>query len=192
MNRINVKWTLALVLSLVLLWRTETFAQTDSLMLENTSLVIDTTQKHSPKLATILSSVLPGAGQFYNRKYWKIPVIYALGGALVYSWTHNNNNYHKFRQAYVHAYNTGNSPQGFQFYSKEQLKLIKDDYRRYRDLSVVGVALLYVLNIVDATVDGYLFDYDISDDLSLRLEPNMMFDNYTSSNHFGLKCSISF
>ncbi len=192
MNRINVKWLLALVLLLGLLGKSKGFAQSDSLRLEASSVVIDTTQKHSPKLATILSTVLPGAGQFYNRKYWKIPIIYALGGALVYSWTHNNNNYHKFRQAYVHAYNTGSSPQGFQLYSKDQLKLIKDDYRRNRDLSVVGVTLLYVLNIVDATVDGYLFDYDISDDLSLRVEPNMMFNNYTSNNCIGLRCSVRF
>ncbi len=192
MNRINTRCLFVFVLLIGLLVKSEAFAQSDSLQIQEHSVVVDTTQKHSPKLATLLSVALPGAGQFYNRKYWKIPVIYALGGALIYSWKYNNDNYDKFRQAYVQSYNGGASPKGFENYSKEQLKLIKDDYRRNRDLSIVGVALLYVLNIVDATVDAHLFDYDISDNLSLRVEPNLMFNSHTSNNLLGLKCSVRF
>ena len=158
---------------------------------------VDTT-KHSPKLATILSASLPGAGQFYNKKYWKIPVIYIAGGAMVYSAIYNSAGYYKYKNAYNHLYENPDNPmEDFEGYNLEQLKSIKDQYRRYRDMSIIGVGLLYVLNIVDATVDGYLFDYDISDDLSLRVEPSIMNTYYRSGSfkanqQYGFKLTVHF
>lgn len=158
---------------------------------------VDTT-KHSPKLATILSATLPGAGQFYNKMYWKIPIIYVAGGAMVYSAIYNSAGYHRYKDAYNHLYESPDDPmKDFEGYNLEQLKSIKDQYRRYRDLSIIGITLLYVLNIVDATVDGYLFDYDVSDDLSLRVEPSIMNTYYQSSSfkanqQYGFKLTVHF
>ncbi len=160
--------------------------------------VIDSIPKHSPRLATWLSVIVPGAGQFYNKSYWKIPVIYAAGGALVYSTIQNSNGYHSFLNAYNHLYENPSSPmEGFENYSLDQLKSVKDQYRRYRDLSVIGLVLLYTMNIVDATVDGYFFDYDIGDDLSFRIEPRIMNSYYRAntfkaSQQYGFKCTINF
>ncbi len=167
-------------------------AQRDSLFTEKPLVVVDTSRQHSPRLATILSAALPGAGQFYNRKYWKIPVIYALGGGLIYSLHHNNKNYHQFRRAYTQFYNSGEPVSGFEMYSKEQLKIIKDQYRRNRDLSIIGITLLYVLNIVDASVDAHLFDYDIGDDLSLKIQPNFMINQWDGQGQLALNFSLQF
>jgi len=164
---------------------------------ENDTLVVDTT-KHSPRLATLLSASLPGAGQFYNQKYWKIPVIYITGGALVYSAVYNTKGYIRFRDAYNVLYENPDHPQeGFEGYNLEQLKSIKIQYRRYRDMSIIGITLLYVLNVVDATVDGYLFDFDVSDDLSFRLEPSII-NIYAQEmlakdqQSLGFKCTFKF
>ncbi len=167
-------------------------AQRDSLLTEKPLVVVDTSRQHSPRLATILSAALPGAGQFYNRKYWKIPVIYALGGGLIYSLHHNNKNYHQFRRAYTQFHNSGEPVSGFEMYSKEQLKIIKDQYRRNRDLSIIGITLLYVLNIVDASVDAHLFDYDIGDDLSLKVQPNFMINQWDGQGQLALNFSLQF
>ena len=151
---------------------------------EETSVVVDTVRKHSPKLATWMSVAVPGAGQFYNKSYWKIPVIYIAGGALVYSTIQNSNGYHEYKNAYNQLYEDKDNPmEGYEFYTLDQLKSVKDQYRRYRDLSVIGLVLLYVLNIVDATVDGYFFDYDVSNDLSLRVEPSIM-NSYSHNSGF--------
>ena len=169
------------------------FASNIALAQESDSLSVDSVEIHSPKKAMWLSVALPGAGQFYNRKYWKMPIIYVAGAALVYSFVSHNAGYTKFKAAYEQIYYHPNEPlPGFELYSKAQLKDYKDQHRRYRDMSVIGFGLLYVLNIVDATVDGYLFDYDVSDDLTLRIEPVIMNNNYTFSQQFGVKCSFKF
>lgn len=162
----------------------------------NQIVVEDTTYKHNPRLGAWMSTVLPGSGQLYNKKYWKIPVIYIAGGALVYSTLYNSEKYHLARNAYIMALRDDIHPD-FIGYDSEQLKSIKDSYRRYRDLSIIGLTLLYVINIVDATVDGYLFDYDVTDDLSLRVEPSIMNNYYqpksmSAVQQFGLKCTIRF
>ncbi len=174
-------------------------AQEGSISLnQEDSVAVDSIVKHSPRLATWMSVIVPGAGQFYNKKYWKIPIIYAAGGALVYSTLQNSNGYHSFLNAYNHLYENPDSPmEGYEDYSLEQLKSVKDQYRRYRDLSVIGLVLLYTMNIVDATVDGYFFDYDVGDDLSLRIEPSIMntyyhANTFRASQQFGLKCTINF
>jgi hypothetical protein len=152
-----------------------------------------------------MSAVVPGSGQFYNKVYWKIPVIYVGGGALLYSTLYNSDNYHIYKNAYNDLYADPDLViEGMEGLSLDQLKSIKDQYRRYRDLSVIGLGLLYVLNIVDAAVDGYLFDYDVSDDLSLRIEPTVlpyamqanvqstMASQWKAQNQFGLRCTINF
>ena len=134
---------------------------------------------HSPTKATIMSACLPGLGQIYNGKWWKVPIVYAgLGGLgyLVYS------NYYEYR-SYLHAYEfkTGDLPEGVALnqhetelankYADSQLQTYKESYRRDFEFYGILTVAWYGLNILDACVDGHLYSYDISDDLSLSVDP---------------------
>jgi len=127
---------------------------------------------HSPAKATVFSALLPGAGQFYNRKYWKIPVIYGAFAGLGYLIKFNNDRFQTYRDAFV-LRTDGDPLTVDEFegrYSESDLTTLKDFYRRNRDLSFIFAGLIYVLNIVDASVDAHLFYFDVSDDLSLRID----------------------
>jgi len=148
----------------------------------------------SPKKASIYAALFPGLGQIYNRKYWKLPIVYGGYAGLIYVLGWNNNNYKDFFQGYriISQYNNTvtmkpeerkfldnliknpsislDNPSTFKYIST-QLKSGKDYYRRNRDLTIIGIAALHVLSIIDASVDANLFDFDISDDLSMRIEP---------------------
>jgi hypothetical protein len=119
--------------------------------------------------AALMSAILPGAGQVYNKKYWKVPVIY--GGAFVlgYFIKTNNTEYKKFKEAIVER-NDGDSTtvDDYPRYTDEDLKARKDYYRRNRDLCYIFAGLLYTLNIIDAYVDSQLMNFDVSDNLSLH------------------------
>lgn len=135
-------------------------------------------KKHSPKRAAIYSAVLPGLGQGYNKKYWKIPIVYAGIGGIFYFANTNGNNYRDYRSAF--DYKTGiktdvddDIKDIANRYSEENLITIRDYYRRNMELSWIIMALWYGLNIIDATVDAHFFEYDISDDLTLKVEPNI-------------------
>lgn len=140
---------------------------------------LDISKWSSPKKASILSAVLPGAGQIYNKKYWKVPIIYGLGGFLVYNTIQQNNNYQYFKKELLNVLNGGISKEG---YSANQLTLLKNQSKKWRDLSIAGVVLVYILNIIDANVDAHLKTFDVSDDLSLNISPNFMFNNVLSFN----------
>ena len=148
----------------------------------------------SPKKASIYAALFPGLGQIYNRKYWKLPIVYGGYAGLIYVLGWNNNQYKDFFQGYriIAQYSSAatmkpterkflenliknpsislDNPSTFTYISA-QLKSGKDYYRRNRDLTIIGVAALHVLSIIDASVDANLFDFDISDDLSMRIEP---------------------
>lgn len=122
---------------------------------------------HSPKLAGTLSAVLPGAGQIYNAKFWKLGLVYGGLGGLGYLIHNNNKSYQSYRN--VIRFRTGNNPGGsdlFPDYSTEQLITLQDQARRNRDLYIIGSTLVYMLQIVDAIVDAHLKTFDVSDDLS--------------------------
>ena len=134
---------------------------------------------HSPKKATIMSACLPGLGQVYNRKWWKVPIVYAGLGGLGYM---AYNNYYEYK-SYLHAYEfkTGDLPEGVTLnehesdlankYAEGQLQTYKESYRRDFEFFCILTAAWYGLNILDACVDGHLYSYDISDDLSLSVDP---------------------
>jgi hypothetical protein len=115
----------------------------------------DSTQKqrvHSPKKAAVLSAIIPGAGQLYNRKYWKVPVLAAGAGALVYGFQFNQKNYKLFKTELIHRQSGAiEINTEFSNLSNSNLSELQDFYRRNRDLTVVGMALLYALNVLDAT-----------------------------------------
>ncbi|PKP02942.1 MAG: hypothetical protein CVU11_10240 [Bacteroidetes bacterium HGW-Bacteroidetes-6] len=128
---------------------------------------------HSPQKATIMSACLPGLGQVYNRKYWKVPVIYAGLGGAGYAIGFNNNLYKDYRSAYI-ARTDGDSTTVDPFvghYTETNLLDLRNYYRHNLELSVIILSAVYILNIVDAAVDANLYDFDISDDLSLSFHP---------------------
>ncbi len=142
----------------------------------------DSTTFHSPKKAAIMSAALPGLGQAYNKKYWKIPIIYAGFGTLIYFIQTNGSEYRNFKNAY-NIVATGDTAS---FSTNEyvvrynrninQLQEGRNYYRRNLELSYILTGMLYILQIIDASVDANLFDFDVSDDLTFRFEP--MTSNY--------------
>ena len=170
-----------------------------SLDMEAQQVVSNSSEKkpHSPHKATIYSAILPGLGQLYNRKYWKIPVVYAGIGTIYYLASTNAKEYRKAREAYDYVSNGYEYPIDNDLvdkYSAQDLQSIRDYYRRNMELSWIVMGLWYVLNIVDATVDAHFFDYDISDDLSLRIEPAVQTDQlflHQKSAYSGFQPGIS-
>jgi len=131
---------------------------------------------HSAKKATIMSMVLPGLGQAYNKKYWKIPVIYAGFGTLYYFVKKNGTEYRNFREAYniVATNDSAHFDNSYVVRYQQNLNTLKDGrnfYRRNLEFTYILSGMLYLLNIIDASVDGNLYNFDVSDDLSLRFEP---------------------
>ncbi len=132
---------------------------------------------HNPKTATWLGFI-PGLGQIYNKKYWKIPIVYAGFAVTGYFALTNRNEYRKFADAYVCklAEDPGNpetecdNPLAKK-YPAESLKEFRDYYRRNMELSFVIMGAWYILQILDATVDAHLYDWEVSDDLTLQLRP---------------------
>lgn len=221
---------------MALLWlgTTQAMAQKDSLAVESLSLedsiTIDSaslskalapkalrkkrnwaTWKPDTKRAMWLALVLPGAGQIYNRKYWKLPIIYGgfVGCAYAMSW--NNQMYHDYSQAYLDIMDDDPNTQSYnQFLHlgaqidannieryKEIFRKRKDRYRRWRDMSMFVMIGVYAFSVIDAYVDASLSEFDISDDLSLRVEPTVINNNQRTRNPLrsstlGLQCSLTF
>ena len=145
---------------------------------------------HSPHKATMYSALIPGLGQIYNKKYWKLPIIYGATGILIYAFDFNNDQYNKYKNAYADM-DAERITQFEGYTDKDVLLRIKDNYRRNRDLNVISLAAVYLLNIVDATVDAHLFDYEINDDLSLNVQPTVK-KSVDYQNSYGLALRISF
>lgn len=140
-------------------------------------------KEHSAKTATIMSACLPGLGQVYNGKWWKVPIVYAGLGGLGYLAYSNHYEYKNFLMAY--EYKTGDLPEGTVMteyatqlanrYQASQLQSYKESYRRSFELFTIITVAFYGLQIIDACVDGHLYSYDISDDLSLHIDPCFQF-----------------
>ncbi len=152
-------------------------------------------KQHSPTKATIMSALLPGLGQVYNKKYWKVPVVYAGFGVLGYFIITNASEYTKYRGAYIESANhdsTGKYQELIKKYTLENLLSAREYYRRNLEVTVLLSAVWYILNILDATVDAHLFTYNISNDLTLRVEPVItpIFINRNVTS--GIKLSLKF
>jgi hypothetical protein len=145
----------------------------------------------APKKAALLSAVLPGLGQAYNKKYWKIPVLYAGGATLGYFISFNNKNYKRFKKAVIIRNSGGTDEFSGTYPNIEQLRTGREFYRRNRDLLVIVSAFTYLLNIADATVDAHLATFDVSDDLALRVRPSQMnVENFPTSQVSGLSLQL--
>ena len=126
----------------------------------------------SPKKAALLS-LIPGAGQVYNKKYWKVPIIYAGLITSAYYINDNHNQYKAYKKAYLTRIDNDphTTDEYVGQYSSNDLIILKDFYRRNREISILCFVSVYILNIVDASVSAHLFDYDISENISLNLSP---------------------
>lgn len=159
----------------------------------------------NPMKATWLALVIPGGGQIYNRKYWKLPIVYGgfVGCAYALAW--NNQMYSDYSQAYLDIMDDDPSTDSFKdflppnydisgnesrFQSIFQKK--KDYYRRYRDLSIFCFIGVYILSVIDAYVDAELSNFDISKDLGLRVEPAVINNGQNRKSSVGLQCSLRF
>lgn len=134
---------------------------------------VDSAYIHSPKKATIMSAALPGLGQIYNKKYWKVPIIY--GGFAVAGYFLNDNltNIRKYKDLYIAETDDDPTTINDSPYSYQDLDRIIDQYKQWRDLSYIAIAAIYALNIIDANVDAHLFYFDVSEDISLNVMPYM-------------------
>jgi hypothetical protein len=137
----------------------------------------------SPLKATIYSAIIPGLGQAYNKRYWKIPIVYAGLGVAAYFIITNQQLYDMYRSAYVTRTTTGNDPY-VGIYSTNDLLTIENFYHRNRDLSIIGAAFIYLLNVVDADVDAELHSFNVSDDISFHFTPNLVPDPWSGSFTF--------
>jgi hypothetical protein len=167
----------SLVLFFLLFSPLYTIAQqtNDSLYTKNTvtSPKLDTVAtNHSPKMAGWMSAAIPGLGQVYNKKYWKAPVIYIAFGTITYFLIDHNAEYQKYREAYILRTDDDKTNDDiFPKYTVDNLRVLKNKYWKKRDLDVILLAVVYVLNILDAVVDAHFYTYDISEDLSLHINP---------------------
>lgn len=163
--------------------------------------------------AVWLGVICPGAGQIYNKSYWKLPIVYGafMGCGYAISWTQNR--YSNFKTAYLDLYNDIQAGTVTEDPAKSYIAVIPDGYdlqrvggantwmktldnqqqifRRYRDYSVLAIVIVYALSLIDAYVDAQLFDYDISPDLSLNIEPQIYYD-YQHQQSAELKLAIQF
>ena len=174
--------------------------------------------KPDPLKVVWMATILPGSGQIMNKKYWKLPIVYGgfLGFAYAISW--NSGRYNSYKQAYfdIIRYSSDNSYKaivdkntsvvsfyqilpkgytipgygGFDAYT-QILNTAQNGSRRYRDLSIILSVAYYALTIVDAYVDAQLYDFDISPNLSMHVQPTLLENRYGATNTLGLQCSIS-
>ena len=140
-------------------------------------------EKHkSPKKAAILS-IIPGAGQFYTQKYWKIPIIYSALITSAYYINDNNDQYKMYKNTYLNRMNGQDDDID---YTNNELIILKDHYKRNREISVMLFSLTYLLNIIDASVNAHLFEYEVNENLLIQIRPVKMIDSY----HTGIALNI--
>ena len=153
------------------------------------------------KKATTLSTICPGAGQIYNKSYWRVPIVIGGMASTIYTIDWNNRGYKRFKTAYALRVDYDKNPEKYpggaadEFrgaYSATFLKNLKDSYRRNRDLCILLTAGVYMLQIIDAHVDAHLQDYDISDDLTMNIEPYFDYSPVGSNPMVGVNMSLKF
>jgi calcineurin-like phosphoesterase family protein len=136
-----------------------------------------------------LSTIIPGSGQIYNKKYWKAPIVWGALAGMGYLILSNNDKYHAYRTALkVRSDNDPSTIDPYaEVYSEDNLSVLSDYYRRNRDLSYLGVTAVYLLNIVDAIVDGHLQEFDVNDNLTFKFTP---YYAYGMGSESGLRISM--
>jgi hypothetical protein len=168
---------------------------------DSVTIIVDTgaKKKHSPKKAAIRSAILPGLGQIYNKKYWKLPIVYTAIGIPIGTFIYNKKWYNLTKDAAkmistgdtINYKNRVDSRLYIFFEVPEYLNALlnaRNEFRRNMDYSILFVLLFWGLNVVDATVDAHLKDFDIGDNLSLKIKPSLLQGNQIA----GLSLTLSF
>ena len=188
-RRIAVKSKKLVILLFIFFVATPAFSQKkDSITKKKDSIPVIT---HSPKKATIMSACLPGLGQFYNKKYWKIPIIYVGEAVVAYAVVFNSHYYKLLKLAYQYRTDGDSTTiDNYPNYSTDGLQTLRDYYRRNMELSYIIGGAIYILNIIDADVDAHLYHFDVNDNLTMNIDPIFV----PSQNHSfaGLSFSLTF
>ncbi len=142
----------------------------------------------APAKAAFYSAILPGLGQAYNKKYWKIPVVYAVIGTGVYAYIWNNKKYHTYRDAYKQR--LAGKEDEFPFLDDARLIQGQKVYQKNRDLSAIITVALYILNIVEANVDAHLTQFNVNDNLTFR--PDIQQNELDNKQNLGLALTYKF
>lgn len=179
-----------------------TTRQKDSIIMAGVDQKYHTDWTPVPRKATLLSMLIPGGGQIYNRKYWKLPIFYGGYVGCIYALSWNNQMYTDYMQAYEDIMDNDPDTKSYEDFLpphydiesnkewlKDVLKSRKDNFRRYRDISIFCFAGVYLLSIIDAYVDAELSHFDVNKDLSLHWNPGIL-DTHTAS--LGLNLSLTF
>ena len=156
----------------------------DTFLKENkiNTITKDTTAKkiNRPRIAAIRSAIFPGLGQIYNKKYWKLPIVYGALGTTAFVFNYNLKNYKDLKQAYIGKYNARVYKDSVEYFkiksellplSEESVRFNRDEFRKNVDYSVLFFLILWGVNVIDATVDAHLKSFDVTPDLSLRIIP---------------------
>lgn len=183
--------TLFIAIFFLFLGNTVVFAQTKAVTQKavKDSLKSNNIDPLTPAKAAFYSAVLPGLGQAYNKKYWKIPLVYGAIGTSLYFYIDSNNKYHQYRDAYKRRLE-GYSDDKFSYLDNNRLITAQKFYQRNRDLSSLFVLGFYALNIIDANVDAALIQFNVNENLSLR--PNLYTNDVTYKANVGLTLNYNF
>ena len=157
----------------------------------------------APSKAAFYSALLPGLGQIYNKRYWKVPLVYGAIGGSIYAYTWNNDNYQSFRTAFkrrqagftddrFYDINNDNLPGDPPDLDQDDLEYQQERFQRDRDLWLVVAIGMYALNIIDANVDAHLKQFNIDDDLSIDFEPYFDYNHVINSPNYGMALTIKF
>jgi hypothetical protein len=209
LSGINCKYSLNFLLILLFLISRASFAQSPidsgSKILQTDPIVKDTINKKyrkplHPRRSMVESILIPGWGQVSNKQYWKVPILYAGFAVCVYSIDFANKHYQDFKKAYIlrtdrdsttiDKYDPLNGSSSVK-YTESQLKSARDYYRRNLEISVIITAGVYLLNIADAYVSANLLNFDINDDLSLRINP-LRIQHYKDKNYYFSGLTLNF
>lgn len=160
----------------------------------NGLVVTDTTKMKeidplTPAKAAFYSAILPGLGQAYNKKYWKIPIVYGAIGTSMYFYLDNNKKYHSYRDAYKRRL-AGYTDDQYDYLDDSRLIQAQRFYQRNRDLSLLITVGFYILNIVDANVDAHLIQFNVNDKLSVV--PDVYQNDFTAKPNIGLTFNYKF
>jgi len=143
----------------------------------------------APAKAAFYSAILPGLGQVYNKRYWKVPLVYGAMGASIYFYSTNNSKYHEFRNEYKDRL-LGITNANYAYLNNDRLITAQRFYQRNRDLSLLITCAFYVLNIVDANVDAHLRQFNVSDNLTFA--PSMQSNDFNSRPNIGMALNYKF
>ncbi|MFD2516861.1 DUF5683 domain-containing protein [Salinimicrobium flavum] len=190
----------SILLVIFILFAGQLFAQQDSISVTTERIIAeepdyDPYDPLSPARAAFYSAVLPGLGQAYNGKYWKIPIVYAALGAGVYFYLDNDKQYDRYRDAYKSRLagkttDEFSDENGRPIVSTNGLIQGQKFYQRNKEISILVTVGMYALNIIDANVDAHLSQFNVSEDLSLK--PTLDFDRHSGQAGYGLTLNFNF